>query len=100
MSELEKPFTLFIPSEEYEEELQEIAEANDGAFDPEPESNITAELMCSIGFGLFGALTAISQILLQYQSLKNEKVILVTPKGVYRNITLEQAKAVLQEFSE
>lgn len=100
MSEIDQQFTLFIPSEEYEEELQVIAEENGGIFNSEPESNITAELMCSIGFGLFSAMAAISQILLQYQSLKNEKVILVTPKGVFRNITLEQAKSILQEYTE
>ena len=100
MSEIDQQFTLFIPSEEYEKELQVIAEKNGGIFNSEPESNITAELMCSIGFGLFSAMTAISQILLQYQSLKNENVILVTPKGVFRNITLEQAKSILQEYTE
>lgn len=100
MEDLEKKFTLFISSDEYEEELQEIAENNNGEFDPEPESNITAEAMCSLSFGLVAAMGAIGQIILQYKALKNEKVILVTPKGIYRNITLEQAQTLLKDYSE
>lgn len=92
-------FTLLIPSEEYADGLKEIAEQNDGAFDPEPVSNITAEVVCSLTFGLVAAVGAIGQIILQYKSLKNEKIVLVTPKGVYRNITLEQAQMLLKEYT-
>lgn len=94
---MEKDITLLISGEEYEDELKQITEENDGIFDPEPESNITAEVVCSLSFGLVGAIAAIGQIILQYKSLKNEKIVLVTSNGVYRNITLEQAQTILKE---
>ena len=93
-------FTLFIPSEEYEDELREIAEANDGEFDDEPESHLAATMVCSLTFGLTAAVAAVAQVLLQYRSMKNERVILVTPKNVFRNITLEQAQAILKEYDQ
>ncbi len=97
---MERNITLLIPIEEYEDELKAITEENDGIFDPEPESNITAEVLCSLSFGLIAALGAIGQILLQYKSLKNEKIVLITPQGVFRNITLEQAQVVLKDYIE
>lgn len=93
-------FTLFIPSEEYEEELRGIAENNGGEFDDEPESHLAATMVCSLTFSLAAAIAAITQCLLQYKSMNNERIILVTPKQIYRNITLEQAKAILNEYGE
>ena len=97
MEKNEQKVTLFIPSDEYGEELEKFAKENGYEFDPEPESNITAEIMCSLAFGLVAATAAVGQLLLQYKSLKNERITLVTANGIYRNITLEQAKIIIQE---
>lgn len=96
----EEMFTLFIPSEEYEEELREITDDFGGEFDDEPESHIAGTMMCSLSFALTAAVAAVAQVLLQYKSLQNERVILVTPKSVFRNITLEQAQIILKDYEQ
>lgn len=94
----DEKFTLLIPSEEYEDELRMITEDFGGDFDDEPESHIAATMVCSLTFGLTAAIAAVAQVILQYKSMKNERVILVTPKNVFRNITLEQAQEILKEY--
>lgn len=92
---MDEKYILYAPGELYDSELEVIANQYCGEFDPEPESNITGEILCSLTFGLVNAVAAVAALILQHKSLTEEKFTLVTPDGIYRNITLEQAQKIL-----
>ncbi len=87
---------LYAPGEIYDSELEIIANQYNGEFDPEPESYITGEILCSLTFGLVNALAAVAALILQHKTLSCEKFTLVTVDGIFKDITLEQAKQILE----